>query len=252
MHQWLGETVFSGSLLVAAPVALVAGLLSFFSPCVLPLLPGYFSYTSGLSGGEIASGSASRGRMVAGACLFVFGFGLVFTLLGLGAGSLGRWESAHDRTSEIALGCMTIIFGVATIGAIPLLSREYRIHRIPSVGLAAAPVIGALFGLGWLPCTGPTLGAILTLASISGGAVRGGLLLSIYSLGLGIPFIVFALAWRKALGALTFFRRHGRVVPCVAGAMMIVVGLALISGWWSYGIQWLQSHLTDHWTGIEF
>jgi cytochrome c-type biogenesis protein len=162
MAEWFQEQALAGSLLLALPVALVAGLVSFFSPCVIPLLPGYLSYATGLSGADL--GAERRGRMLAGSLLFVLGFAVIFVILGAATGALGAWLVRWNDELAFGLGVLTILLGLAFAGWLPYFSqREWRIHKIPAVGLAAAPVIGFLFGLGWLPCTGPTLAAITAL-----------------------------------------------------------------------------------------
>jgi cytochrome c-type biogenesis protein len=244
------DTASSGSLVLAIPVAIVAGLASFLSPCVLPMLPGYLSYATGLSGAELAGGDVRRSRMLLGSVLFVLGFSVVFVAIGVATGSLGFWYAQHETLVNRVLGVFTIVMGLAFIGVIPWLQRDVRVHRVPAVGLLAAPLLGFLFGLGWTPCVGPTLGAIDGLAAVSGTAARGGVLLAFYSLGLGIPFVVFAVLWRRALGALTVLRRHQRWVTRIGGAMLVVVGLALLTGWWQYSLEWLQIHLVDHWAGV--
>jgi len=243
--DWFGQTAFSGSLLLAVPVAVIAGLVSFFSPCVLPLLPGYLSYATGLSGADIASGDVRRGRMLAGAVLFVLGFSVVFVLIGMASGSVGGWLIVNQRLLEVVLGVVTIVLGLAFLGLVPFLARDLRVHKVPAVGLAAAPVLGFLFGVGWAPCMGPTLGVIFTLAFNEGTAARGGLLMGLYSLGLGLPFIVAALVWRRALGALAFVRRHQQVVTRIGGGMLLLVGVLLLTGAWGEMVAWLQIHLVS-------
>ena len=228
------DTVFSGSLLVALPVAAVAGLVSFFSPCVVPLLPGYLSYATGLSGADLAS--ARRGRMVLGSLLFVLGFSFVFVALGTLSGALGDLLWEHMRTITVVLGSLTIVVGLAFLGVVPWFQRDVRFHKVPAVGLAAAPLLGVLFGLGWTPCIGPTLSAVQTLALTEGTAGRGALLSGAYSLGLGIPFIVAGLAYRRMLGAVAWVRRHQVWVTRLGGVMLIVVGLLLVTGLWD---QWV-------------
>ena len=236
---WFRDTVLSGSLVLALPVALVAGLVSFFSPCVVPLLPGYLSYATGLSGVDLEQ--ARRGRMVLGSLLFVLGFSFVFVVLGTLSGALGDWLFRYTRQISIALVFFTILVGVAFIGLVPWLQRDVRIHRVPAVGLAAAPLLGALFGLGWTPCIGPTLSAVQALALHEGTATRGAVLSVAYSLGLGIPFLVAGLAFRRTLGAVRWVRRHQAWVTRFGGAMMIVVGLLLVTGLWDRWVVDLQS-----------
>jgi cytochrome c-type biogenesis protein len=243
MGEWFQQQASSGSLVLAIPVALVAGLVSFFSPCVIPLLPGYLSYATGLSGTDLEH--ARRGRMLAGAVLFVLGFSTVYVVVGFTAGSFGTWLVRSRSQLEIVLGIVLVLLGLAFAGLVPFLQRDVRVHTVPAVGLGAAPVLGFLFGLGWTPCVGPTLGAIITLGINEGTATRGALLAAIYCLGLGVPFIVAALAYRRALGAFAVIRRHQRWVTRVGGAMLVVVGLALVTGWWDQAVTWLQIHLVD-------
>jgi cytochrome c-type biogenesis protein len=241
MSDWFQQAALSGSLVLALPVALLAGLVSFFSPCVIPLLPGYLSYATGISGGDLADGR--RSRMVLGASLFVLGFSVVFVLIGAATGQIGWWLALHVRQLNIVLGVITVVLGLAFLGAVPFLQREWRVHRVPAVGLAAAPLLGFLFGVGWIPCVGPTLGAIQTLAVNEATASRGALLSAVYALGLGIPFIVAAVAYRRTLSAFAVIRRHQRAVTRAGGLMLIAVGILLLSGWWDVMVQWLQIHL---------
>lgn len=230
LGSWFQETAFDGSLVLAVPVALVAGLVSFFSPCVVPLLPGYLSYTTGLSGADLAS--ARRGRMLAGSLLFVLGFSFVFVSFGALFGQVGDWLWRYQDTLKVVLGVFTILVGIAFLGALPWLQRDWRVHKVPAVGLLAAPLLGVLFGLGWTPCIGPTLGAITSLAANEGSAGRGALLGFVYCLGLGLPFVVAALAYRRMLGAIGWVRRHQQWVTRLGGLMLIAVGVLLVTGWW--------------------
>jgi cytochrome c-type biogenesis protein len=247
MGDWFHQTAASGSLVLALPVALVAGLVSFFSPCVIPLLPGYLSYATGLSGAELAEGAASerRGRMLLGSVLFVLGFSVVFVALGTLSGAVGAWLVTWRHTLTLVLGVVTIVLGLAFAGLVPLLQRDWRVHAVPSVGLAAAPVLGFLFGLGWTPCIGPTLAAITTLSLNEATAARGALLSAVYAVGLGIPFVVAGLAYRRALGAFGFVRRHQVWVTRAGGLMLVVVGLLLVTGLWDQAVTWLQVHLVN-------
>jgi cytochrome c-type biogenesis protein len=243
MGEWFQTTAGSGSLLLAIPVALVAGLVSFFSPCVIPLLPGYLSYATGLSGADLEN--AKRGRMLAGSLLFVLGFTLVFVALGTLSGALGSWLITWQREITVVLGTMTILLGLVFAGVVPWFQRDWRVHRVPAVGLAAAPLLGVLFGLGWTPCMGPTLAVISTLSITEGTAGRGALLSVFYALGLGVPFVIAAIAFRKSLGAFAAIRRHQRLIMRLGGLMMVVVGLLLVSGWWAELVSWLQLRLVD-------
>jgi cytochrome c-type biogenesis protein len=235
LGTWFRDTALDGSLLLAVPVALVAGLVSFFSPCVVPLLPGYLSYTTGLSGADLESAQGSkaqRGRMLAGSLLFVLGFSFVFVSFGALFGAVGDWLITYQDQITIVLGAFTILVGVAFLGAVPWLQRDWRVHKVPAVGLAAAPLLGVLFGLGWTPCIGPTLSAITTLAVNEGSAERGALLSFVYCLGLGLPFVFAALAYRRMLGTIGWVRRHQRWVTRLGGLMLIAVGVLLVTGWW--------------------
>lgn len=239
LGSWFRDTALDGSLLLAMPVALVAGLVSFFSPCVVPLLPGYLSYTTGLSGADLES--ARRGRMLAGSLLFVLGFSFVFVSYGALFGAVGDWLWTYQREITVGLGLLTILLGIAFLGAVPWLQRDVRFHKVPAVGLAAAPLLGVLFGLGWAPCIGPTLSAITTLALNEGSAGRGALLSFVYCLGLGMPFIAAALAYRRMLGAIGWVRRHQQWITRVGGLMLIAVGVLLVTGWWDVLVDDLRS-----------
>ncbi|MGA8247968.1 MAG: cytochrome c biogenesis CcdA family protein [Nocardioides sp.] len=243
MADWFQQQASSGSLVLAIPVALVAGLVSFFSPCVIPLLPGYLSYATGLSGADLEH--ARRGRMLAGSVLFVLGFSVVYVLLGWVSGSVGGWLVTWRHQLEIVLGILTILLGLAFAGLVPFFQRDYRIHSVPAVGLAAAPMLGFLFGVGWTPCIGPTLAAITNLSLNEATAGRGALLSGVYCIGLGVPFIVAALAYRRALGAFAVIRRHQQWVTRIGGVMLVLVGLALVTGWWDQAVTWMQVHLVN-------
>ncbi len=243
MGDWFRETAMSGSLLLAIPVALVAGLVSFFSPCVIPLLPGYLSYATGLGGADLEQ--ARRGRMLLGSLLFVLGFAVVFMLFGALFGSLGSWLFDWRRELTVVLGALTILLGLVFAGFLPFWQREWRIHRVPAVGLAAAPLLGFLFGLGWTPCIGPTLAAITTLSINEATAGRGALLSGVYALGLGVPFIAAGLAYRRMLGAFAFVRRHQAWVMRAGGLMLVAVGVLLVTGWWDQAVTWLQLNLVS-------
>ena len=243
MGDWFQHTAASGSLALAIPVALVAGLVSFFSPCVIPLLPGYLSYATGLSGADLAD--ARRGRMLAGSVLFVLGFAAVFIAIGTAAGSLGSWLVVWQREITVVLGMLTIVLGLMFAGLVPGLQRDWRIHTVPAVGLAAAPLLGFLFGLGWSPCLGPTLAVITNLSINEGTAARGALLSGIYALGLGLPFIGAALAYRKSLAVFAVIRRHQRWITRIGGLMLVLVGVLLVTGAWDWAVQWLQLRLVN-------
>ncbi|MFJ6650978.1 cytochrome c biogenesis CcdA family protein [Streptomyces sp. NPDC091290] len=232
-------TVLHGALLLALPVAVLGGLVSFFSPCVLPLVPGYLSYVTGVSGTDLAE--ARRGRMVAGASLFVAGFTAVFVSGGTLFGYWGSTLQEHKQLLTKVLGVLMVLMGVFFMGLMPWFTqREFRFHRRPVAGLAGAPMLGALFGIGWTPCIGPTLSSVQTLAFTEGSAERGAILTAAYCLGLGVPFVLAAVAFRKALGAFGWIKRHYVWVMRVGGAMMIVTGVLLLTGAWDRIVQEMQ------------
>lgn len=247
MGDWFQEQAAAGSLGLAVPVALIAGLVSFFSPCVLPLLPGYLSYATGLSGADLAAGEAAnrRGRMLLGSLLFVLGFAVVFVLIGAAFGSVGVWLRTWQDEIQVGLGVLLIVLGLVFAGALPWLQRDLRIHRIPAVGLGAAPVVGALFAIGWTPCIGPTYGVIVNLTYVDATAMRGALLSLCYALGLGIPFVVAGLAYRRTLGVAGWVRRHQAWVMRIGGIMLVTIGVLMLTGWWNHLVQWLQIHLVS-------
>lgn len=281
-----GQAVVSGSLLLAVPVALLAGLVSFASPCVLPLVPGYLGFLGGMSGAgasrsgrteaaaavagtgttpvatEAGTGDArgtartatttaarvapARSRVLLGVGLFVAGFTAVFVAYGALAGSLGglllRWQDPVTRV----LGLVVIVMGLGFLGLIPFLQNERRLHLAPRAGLWGAPLLGVTFGLGWTPCIGPTLAAILTLSLDGGSAGRGALLAVAFCVGLGLPFLLVALGLESSSRMVGFLRRHRLAIMRVGGAMLVVLGLALVTGVWGTWASWLQGVLTGY------
>lgn len=240
-------TAFSGPAVLGVLVALVAGVVSFASPCVLPLVPGYLGYLGGLTAQtapSAATGSAAqaprRGRLVLGVVLFVAGFAAVFVTLGALAGSLGaavlRWQDPVTRV----LGVVVIVMGVAFLGGIRALQRDTRAHRRSPATLWGAPLLGLTFGLGWTPCIGPTLAAVLALSLEGGSAARGAVLSSAYALGLGLPFVLVALGVPRSARLLAWVRQHRQAITRTGGALLIVVGVALVTGLWGRWIQSLQ------------
>lgn len=251
MGEWFADTAFAGSLLLAVPVAALAGLVSFFSPCVVPLLPGYLSYVSGLSAADLAASAASprrRGVMLSGAVLFVLGFTAVFVSYGTLFGAAGFWLQEYRGPLTVVLGVVTIVMGLVFSGLLPFLQRDVRVHRVPAVGVVAAPLLGVLFGLGWTPCIGPTLTAVLSLSysQADASAARGALLTGVYSLGLGLPFVVAALAFRRFLGATAWLRRHQAWVSGIGGVLLVLVGVALLTGWWDVWVVSLQQWIAGY------
>lgn len=244
-----GETVRSGALLLALPIAVLGGLVSFFSPCVLPLVPGYLSYVTGVSGTDLAE--ARRGRMVAGASLFVLGFTAVFVSGGAFFGYFGQTLQEQSDVLSKVLGVFMILMGVFFMGLMPWLTqREFRFHKRPTTGLVGAPVIGALFGIGWTPCIGPTLASVTALSFNEATAGRGALLTVAYCLGLGAPFVLTAVAFRKALGAFGWVKRHYTWVMRIGGIMMIATGLLLLTGVWDIIVQQMQTWSNGFTVGI--
>jgi cytochrome c-type biogenesis protein len=234
------ETVLHGALLISLPIALLAGLVSFFSPCVLPLVPGYLSYVTGVAGTDLAE--ARKGRMVAGASLFVLGFSAVFVSGGALFGSFGWTLQTHKDVLTKVLGVLMVLMGVFFMGLLPWFTmREFRFHRRPTGGLLGAPLLGALFGIGWTPCMGPTLSAVNILSFQESSAARGSLLMIVYCLGLGVPFVLTAVAFRKALGAFAWVKRHYVWVMRIGGTMMIVTGVLLLTGAWDALVQQMQT-----------
>ncbi len=227
------ETAVGGSMALALPVALLAGLVSFFSPCVVPLLPGYLSYATGLGAAEVVEGSPHRGRMLAGASLFVLGFAVVFVITGVVAGSAGRLLAQYREVITRVLGVLIIVLGLIFAGVLRIGQRDLRIHRVPAVGVAAAPLVGVVFALGWTPCLSPTLGVVVNLGFNEGTAVRGGLLGFVYALGLGIPFVLAGLAFTKMASAVAFLRERQQLIMRIGGVLMIIIGVLLASGTWN-------------------
>lgn len=246
MGETFRELANGGPLALAIGAAALAGLVSFLSPCVLPLVPGYLSYVTGLSGAELDAGTERTRRVLAGTSLFIAGFTVVFTLTAVLFTSATGALLGNRRLLEIIGGSLIIVLGLAFLGLVPGLQREFRLfgrasHKLPNAGLIGAPVFGAVFALSWVPCVGPTLGAVLTMASVSGKTDRAVVLAVAYCLGLGLPFIAFGLGFRQLLGVFKAIRRNSRWVTRAGGALLIVVGLALVTGGWQSFLIWLQT-----------
>jgi cytochrome c-type biogenesis protein len=237
----------NGSLLLAVPVALLAGLVSFLSPCVLPLVPGYLSYVTGLSGSDLVEQQDSVRRVslrvLAGSSLFVLGIAAVYVSEGALFGNIGFQLQEHQVAVERVGGVIAILLAITFVGVLPRTQREWRLHRLPRAGLVGAPLLGVLFAVGWTPCTGPTLAVVLTLAGQDNAATagRGAFLTFVYVLGLGIPFILTGLAFRHALGAFAVVKRHYGVVVWAGGLLLATVGVLLLTGAWDS----LSTHLRN-------
>ncbi|MGB8022682.1 MAG: cytochrome c biogenesis protein CcdA [Candidatus Nanopelagicales bacterium] len=249
----VGDVVASGSLALAVPLAILAGLVSFASPCVLPLVPGYLSYVTGLAGAGLADRSpqpvpagglpsaqrtmaapVGRSRIVAGTLGFVAGFSAVFVSYGALFGGLGASLLAHQDLISRVLGVVVIVMGLGFLGLVPSLQREARLHRRPRRGVWGAPLLGALFGLGWTPCIGPTLAAVQSLAFTEGSAARGALLSVAYCLGLGLPFLAVGLAMERGLTVLAWARRHSLAIQRAGGASLVALGVLMVTGLWGW------------------
>jgi cytochrome c-type biogenesis protein len=280
----VGSLVASGPLILAVPVAAAAGAVTFVSPCCLPLVPGYLSYVTGMSGAAAESGTSRpvaaatgarsaaatsgaqladgqppgpaeaqaavlagppRSRVVVGTALFVLGFSALYTSYGVAFGSIGTTLKSHQQGLTLVLGVLTIALGLLFAGVLDRFMFTGRIIKPslrPRAGLAGAPLLGVLFGLGWSPCIGPTLTAVLTLALNTGTAARGAFLAFVYCLGLGVPFLIMAVAFSRGMRAFGFARRHARLVTGIGGGMLVAVGLLEVTGAWTAAISWLQIH----------
>jgi cytochrome c-type biogenesis protein len=239
----MSGTVLDGSLLLAVPIAVLAGLVSFASPCVLPLVPGYLGYVTGLTGVDLEQ--QRKSRMLLGVTLFVAGFTVVFVALGWLAGAAGGALREHRDTLGQVLGVLIIVLGLIFAGLLPQLSGSRRVDVRPSVGLIGAPLLGIVFGLGWTPCIGPTLASIVALSGDFGDARRGALLAFCYCVGLGLPFLIAALAYRRAMSAFDVLRNHRVAIARAGGLMLVVIGVLLVTGVWADLVARTQGLVTD-------
>lgn len=226
----VGQIVFSGQLLLALPIALLAGLVSFASPCVLPLVPGYLAYVGGMSD---PGAKRDRSRVLLGVALFVLGFAVVFVAYGAAFGALGLWLVRWQEVVIRVLGVLVILMGLVFIGQFSFLQRTIKPTWRPATGLIGAPLLGIVFGLGWTPCIGPTLAAISALSVGSGSPWRGALLGLFYCIGLGIPFLLVALGFDWVAGSVAFLKRHIRVINIIGGALLVVIGVLMATGLWT-------------------
>jgi cytochrome c-type biogenesis protein len=232
----------SGLAVAARPVAAAAPAVA---PAVAPVAPAVAPAVSAVAPAVPAPRSAPKARVVAGTALFVLGFSVVFVAYGAALGGLGHLLTGHARLLTRILGVLTILLGLLFAGVFDRFSFAGRIVRPsarPKAGLAGAPLLGVMFGLGWTPCIGPTLTAVLALSASSGTAARGALLAFVYALGLGVPFLLVAFGFQVAMQAFAFFRRHARLVTRIGGAMLVCVGLLEVTGAWSTFMAWLQVH----------
>ncbi len=237
----LGDVVVSGSMPAALAVALLAGAVSFASPCVLPLVPGYLGYVTGLTGVDLQR--QRRGRLLAGALLFVLGFTAVFVGVTVTASAGGALVAHQDVFTRVA-GGVVVLLGLVFIGWSPLGERAWRPTWRPAAGLLGAPLLGAVFAVGWAPCSGPTLGAVLLLATSDGGGVARGVVLSVaYSLGLGLPFLLVAVGYGRATRVLAVLRRHQRGLQVAGGVLLVGLGLLMASGLWLHLVTRMQASI---------
>ncbi|MFM2351777.1 MAG: hypothetical protein RL096_258 [Actinomycetota bacterium] len=228
-----GEIILGGSLFAAIPMALLAGIVSFISPCVLPLVPGYLGFVSGLSN--------QRGRMILGAVLFVLGFSVVFVSFGALFGGIGAvvYGSGLAWVQRV-LGVFVILLGFVLIGQFSFMQKTIKMNVSSKLGLIGAPLLGVAFGLGWTPCIGPTLAAVLTLAADAASPARGAILAFVYALGIGLPFIAIAAGFGWATKSVGFVKKHIRGFNIAGGILLIALGVMLVLGIWNGFAAWIQ------------
>ena len=237
-----GIEILDASLVPAMFVALLGGIISFLSPCVLPIVPPYLAYMSGVSIGEIQGTSAARRKAILAASFFVLGLSTVFLILGFTASAFGAFVLQNQEWFARVSGVVVIVFGLhfLSVFRIPLLDREARMDTGDTGGSAlGAYVLGLAFAFGWTPCIGPQLGAILSLAASEASVARGTLLLGIYALGLGVPFLLAAIFLTRSMAIMNRLKRHMSLIEKIMGGLLLVVGVALVTGLFTSFSFWL-------------
>jgi len=225
------NAVSQGSLLIAILLSFSAGIISFLSPCVLPLVPGYLSFITGF--GLEANTTVRKSKALLATLLFISGFTFVFVCIGMFFGGIGGWFLSNGRIIERIMGIFVILLGLSYLGVWNLFNREFRFHTPVKQGIAGAPFMGALFAIGWTPCIGPTLAAVQSLAFNQATVGRGALLSAVYGFGLGLPFLIITFALEKALVSVRWLRQHQLMFLRIGGVFLIVIGLLLTTGMWS-------------------
>ena len=236
----VSDLVSDGQLLAASLVAVAAGLLSFLSPCVLPLVPGYLAYV-GSTAGAAPGERMPRGRILLGSLLFVAGFTAVFVVILAAAGTVGVWLAQWEDLITRVMGAVVIVMGLVFVGLLGTLQTTRKLRIKPRLGIAGAPVLGAVFAVGWTPCMGPTLTVIMGLSLQQASVGRSVVLAICYCLGLGLPFVLAAFGFGWMARTMTFVKRHVRAVNLIGGGLLILIGLLMVTGLWSRMMYALQA-----------